>query len=184
MMVLMSEPVPAFRYHPDPVATGSVVAASAPCVVCGLVRGFLYVGPVYAVEEIIDGLCPWCIADGTAASALNAEFTDAADGAPPEISASVVDELSRRTPGYSSWQQDRWLYHCGDGCAFLGAIGRAELDDHPDALQALRHEHDCLGWERSDLDAYIDSLSRDGSPTAYLFRCLRCATHLAFSDFD
>src|SRR5438270_13873972 len=108
MMDEMAEPMPLFRYHPDPISTGSVVASSAGCLVCGLVRGFIYTGPVYALDEVIDGLCPWCISDGTAAAKFDAEFTDAALGAPREIPASVVDELCHRTPGYSSWQQDRW----------------------------------------------------------------------------
>ena len=184
MMVGMVEPMPVFRYHPNPIATGSVIASSAGCLACGQTRGFIYVGPVYAVEEVVDGLCPWCISDGTAASKFSAEFTDAAVGAPAGVPASVIDELCRRTPGYSSWQQDQWLYHCGDGCAFLGAVGRADLDGYPDALEMLCREHDGLGWEEGAVDAYIDSVSATGSPTAYLFSCMHCGGHLAYSDFD
>jgi hypothetical protein len=47
------------------------------------------------------GFCPWCIADGTAASKFDATFTDIGSGVPPEISASVCDELAHRTPGVS-----------------------------------------------------------------------------------
>ncbi|MGK5440406.1 CbrC family protein [Micromonospora sp. URMC 105] len=35
--------------------------------------------------------------------------------------------------GYS-WQQPSWLYHCGDGAAFLGAVGYDALRAHPDAV--------------------------------------------------
>ena len=177
----MREPLPAFRYHPDPLATGSVEPSGIECVACGRARGFTYVGPVYAVEEV-DGICPWCIADGTAASAFDAEFTDAASAAPTGIEASTIDQLVHRTPGYDSWQQDRWLYHCDDGCAFLGAVGRIELEAHPDALAMLRHEFNDFGWNRNEVEDYIDALSGHGSPTAYLFRCLHCAAHLAYSD--
>ena len=182
MMVGMVEPMPVFRYHPNPIATGSVVASSAACLACGQTRGFIYVGPVHAVEEVGEGLCPWCISDGTAASKFSAEFTDAAIDAPAGLPASVLDELCRRTPGYDSWQQDQWLYHCGDGCAFLGAVGRADLEAYPDALEMLRG--DLPGWEEGDVEAYIDGLSATGSPTAYLFSCMHCGQHLAYSDFD
>ena len=39
-----STALPAFRYHPDPVATGSVRSADEPCQVCGRRRGYLYDG--------------------------------------------------------------------------------------------------------------------------------------------
>ncbi len=39
----------------------------------------------------------------------------------------VIDEVSGRTPGFSGWQQERWLVHCGDACAFLGPAGRTEI---------------------------------------------------------
>jgi len=115
---------------------------------------------------------------------FDAEFTDGPVGAPTGVPASVVDELCGRTLGYTCWQQDRWLYHCGDGCAFLGAVGRAELDAHPDALQSSAESMTAWGSEEGDVNAYIDSLSRTGSPTAYLFASIRCGARLAFSDFD
>src|SRR6266480_2367057 len=67
-------PLPEFRYHPDPRATGVIVASEARCVACSRTRGFIYTGPVYAEQEFIDAFCPWCIADGTAARRFDAEF--------------------------------------------------------------------------------------------------------------
>jgi uncharacterized protein CbrC (UPF0167 family) len=71
--------LPAFRYHPDPVATGSVARSGEACDVCGEERGYLYEGLFIA--------------------------------------------------------------------------------------------------------AHLSELSIDSEPTAYLFVCLRCGTHLAYSDF-
>jgi uncharacterized protein CbrC (UPF0167 family) len=34
-----------------------------------------------------------------------------------------------------------------------------------------------------DSHAYVNRLTASGQPTAYLFRCLHCGAHLAFSDF-
>ena len=112
--------LPIFPYHPDPLATGSVVESEAACAACGRARGYLYGGPVFAEEE--QAFCPWCIADGTAAAAFDAEFTDVAD-APADVPAEVLEAIAQRTPGFSGWQQERWLYHCGDGAAYLGSEG-------------------------------------------------------------
>ncbi len=117
----MNDGLPVFRYHPDPVATGSVEQTSGECSVCGEDRGYLYVGPVYTEDDVTDGsLCPWCIADGRAASTFDAAFTDIGEYGPDDAPQSVLDEVSRRTPGFNAWQQDHWLYHCGDACAFVG----------------------------------------------------------------
>lgn len=178
----MSEGLPDFRYHPDPMASGSVAEVTVECVACEKDRSHVYVGPVYASGEYSSKFCPWCIADGTAASKFDAKFTDVGWGVPPEISASVRDELAQRTPGFHSWQQDHWLFHCGDACAFLGRIGRQHLEELPDALDMLLHENDEFGWTTRESQEYIDGLAADGEATAYLFRCLVCGTHLAFSD--
>jgi uncharacterized protein len=164
--------LPEFPYHPDPLATGSVEVSDTPCVACGQRRGFIYRGPVYAVEELVDRLCPWCIADGSAAEKFEAEFTDVGWGVPPAVPQSVVDEVATRTPGFSGSQQEHWLYHCGDAAAFLGRVGWAELQQYPDAIESLRRE------SQSDLT----ELDVDGDATAYLFRCRRCGHQIAYSD--
>ncbi|GAA3069926.1 CbrC family protein [Streptomyces glomeratus] len=171
----MSDPattaeLPSFPYHPDPLATGSVVAADTECLCCGLRRGYVYVGPVYAVADVRAELCPWCIADGSAAERFGAQFTEVTGEAPK----SVVRTVERCTPGFSGWQQERWLTHCGDAAEYLGRAGAKELADHPEAAQSLR---ETLG------ETFFASLDADGQPTAYLFRCRSCAQHVAYADF-
>ena len=73
-------PLPKFKYHPDPVATGSVKATEESCICCGRARGFIYVGSAYAEDELDEQICPWCIADGSAHSRFDASFTDEAGG--------------------------------------------------------------------------------------------------------
>lgn len=169
----VSSLLPNFRYHPDPVATGSVKESSAECIVCRRARGFIYVS---------EPVCPWCIADGSAAVELDITFTWTESGVPDDVPREVLLQIARRTPGFLGWQEQRWLYHCADGCAFLGAVGRRELDDYPDALTVLLHENDPYGWSPEQSRAYVDSLDINGSPSAYLFRCLHCGNHLAYSD--
>ncbi|MFI6515691.1 CbrC family protein [Spirillospora sp. NPDC050679] len=33
------------------------------------------------------------------------------------------------------------------------------------------------------MEHYLAALDRDGQPTAYLYECLVCGTHLAYPDF-
>jgi uncharacterized protein CbrC (UPF0167 family) len=141
-------PFPEFPYHPDPRSTGFVAEPEASCQACGEARGYIYTGPVYAAEELDQAFCPWCIADGTAAAKFDADFTDIGVGVPDDVPAEVTEQIAHRTPGFSGWQQEHWLYHCGDGAAFLGRAGGGELEPYPEAIDFLRHEHDEDDWPR------------------------------------
>lgn len=173
-------PLPVFAYHPDPMATGSIKPSDQACESCSQQRGYVYTGPVFAVEEI-EVLCPWCIADGSAADRFDATYCDVIP--PPGITDAVVDAIAMRTPGFSGWQQERWLFHCGDGAMFLGPAGAQELSGDEPALASLRAELANRRWTVEQIDGYLAALSRDGQPTAYLFECRSCGTHLAYSDF-
>jgi uncharacterized protein CbrC (UPF0167 family) len=173
---------PEFPYHPDPRTTGFVEPSDARCVVCAEVRGFIYTGPAYSRHELTNCLCPWCISDGSAAKKYDAHFTDVGWGVPDDVPQSAVEHIAARTPGFSGWQQEHWLYHCSDGAAFLGRTGWEELQPYPDAVESLRHEHDDLPLPADEVEEYLRGLSKDGEATAYLFRCRRCARHLAYSD--
>ncbi|MCU1499553.1 MAG: hypothetical protein JWM47_3506 [Acidimicrobiales bacterium] len=177
-------PLPAFRYHPDPVATGAFDARAGACRCCGERRGWVYAVTPYAQEDLRDALCPWCVADGSAANRFAATFTELGEHIPAGIPATVLDELAHRTPGFSAWQQERWLFHCDDGAAFLGAAGWAQLEAHPDAVAALLVQAASWGFTGEDAEAFVGSLDVDGASTAYLFRCLHCGTHLAYADLD
>ncbi len=176
----MTDGLPEFRYHPDPVGTGSVEPSDAACECCGQARGHRYTGPTYAVD-VVEDLCPWCIADGSAAERFDATFTDLDGDVPPE----VLDVVARRTPAFSTWQQGQWLCHCGDACAFLGPVGHHALEGLPaEAAEAV------VAWARSEggMDeaaaaSFAAALHRDGDASAYLFRCLHCGQHLAYADF-
>lgn len=170
--------IPAFRYHPDPVATGAAIPATAPCEVCRRDVALVYEGPFYAIEEP-SSVCLSCIADGSAARAFDGEFTDLFDGDVPD---DVRDEVLHRTPGFTAWQSELWLTHCGDAAAFLDRAGTAELAALPDARDDLVERGVRDGMTRDAMADVLESLHRDGDCTAYLFRCLHCGTHLAYWD--
>jgi uncharacterized protein len=179
--------LPNFRYHPDPLATGSIERSDDPCVCCGQTRGFVYVGPVYAVEEYVDCICPWCIADGSAHAKLAASFTDESGvggyGKWDEVPEAVRDEVAHRTPGFAGWQQEQWWTHCGDAGEFLGRVGSQELAGFgPEAVAAIRAAEDVP--EGREGERFMASLKRDGSPTAYLFRWTKCGEFGGYWDCD
>ncbi len=104
--------LPTFKYHPDPVLTGSIRRSNAFCLSCKRATGWIYVSAVYAVDELDEQLCPWCIADGAAHEAFDASFTDECGiggyGDWDAVPESVIEEVAFRTPGFSGWQQEMW----------------------------------------------------------------------------
>jgi uncharacterized protein CbrC (UPF0167 family) len=173
--------VPTFRYHPDPVGTGEVITSDAPCRCCGRQQEFIYTGPVYSAEEAVDELCLNCIADGSAATLFEAEFTDLLN-VPDDVPPQVLTEVLTRTPGFTGWQQEHWMFHCSDAAAYLGRVGYQELLAAPEALEMALREGDEYQWSPEQTQDYVRSLRADGDATGYLFRCLHCGTHLAYTD--
>lgn len=177
--------LPVFKYHPDPIATGSVEASDATCLACDEARGFIYTGLPYAEEELEDAVCPWCIAEGSAHEKFGAEFTDSAGvggyGKWEEVAPEVSAEVAQRTPGFTGWQQEMWFTHCGDAGAFLGRAGRRELEGFgSEAVAAIK---DDAGLDDDEWEDYFSSLDKAGEPTAYVFRCLHCGKFGGYSDF-
>jgi uncharacterized protein len=184
----MTNPLPTFKYHPDPIGTGSIEKSDATCVVCSRARGFIYKGHVIADGDLDDALCPWCIADGSAHERLGAEFADSSYvggtngwcAVPPD----VAREVATRTPSFVPWQNVYWFACCNDAAAFLGRAGHAEIAASYASVEAsLRAETQMVGAEHdADWAEYFTSLDKDDSPTAYVFQCLHCGALGGFSD--
>lgn len=184
----MTTPLPVFRYHRDPVATGSVVPGEIDCAVCGRRRDHGYAGPYVTADahfENGDPLCPWCIADGSAARVWRASFVAPAYLSPQAragMSADALAELELRTPAYPCLQQARWLDHHGEAATYLGEVGAAEYPSLPPAArEAVRlAAGDDPRRPLGDGDAVLRLRSDGDGPAAYLFACLHCEAHLAF----
>lgn len=176
-------PFPTFRYHPDPIASGSILVSSNVCGCCGLARGYAYAGPVYGEAGCPEALCPWCIADGSAHAQSGVTFVDseALDGEATETERAT---LVTRTPGFCAWQGGRWLSCCGGPAAFLAPVGHAEIRSAFPRLEAalmgcIVHGHGVAGGAAIRM---LESLQRDQPPTAYLFRCLTCESMPVYID--
>jgi uncharacterized protein CbrC (UPF0167 family) len=172
--------VPEFRYQPHAYQLGIIKKETTHCPCCEQQREYTYTGPFYTVEEV-EGICPWCIKDGRAAQKYDAEFQDS--GSCDEVdSEAYVDELVHRTPGYMGMQQEVWLSHCGDFCAFIGYVGWKEIvplkKELKDDLEQIKEEY---GYTQKELQQY---LVKDGSFQGYLFQCLHCKQHRLTVDAD
>jgi len=179
----VNEGLPEFDYHPDPIGTGAVQSQTRTCRCCGERRGWVYVLGAYGPTDLRDEVCPWCIADGSAAARFDVRFNDLTGcDLPPNLAEGVVDEVEQRTPGFAAWQQERWLFHCDDAAVFRGAAGWEELEDHPDALAMVVEQVAGWGLDPEDAMAVAGSLDVDDAATAYLFECRHCGAHLAYAD--
>ncbi len=168
-----------FRYHPNPLATESCfkLDEAVRCDCCGKMTKVRYVAAFYSVCEYQPDICPQCIQSGAAAKKYDGCFT--VDYGCPDIGDDARrDEVAYRTPGYTCIQQERWLTHCDDYCAYLGEITYQDLTD------ALREEliiswpADC-GYEPQQA---FDSLGYNFE--GHLFQCLHCGMHLLLAERD
>jgi uncharacterized protein len=154
------------------------VASPQCCQCCQRARGYIYTGPVYSEQELAEALCPWCIADGSAAKRFGATFVDseafAADASEP-----VIEEITERTPGFNTWQTERWPSCCGEPAAFVTPAGIAEIRAQFYQLEGslMTHIVHDLGLSGGAARQFLESLRRDHSPTVFVFKCQRCDTH-------
>jgi uncharacterized protein len=176
--------LPNFPYHPDPLASGSVIVSDATCRCCGEQRGFIYTGPVYAEDDLEDSLCPWCIADGSANEEFDAFFFDEV-GFPDDVPEEVVEEIAYRTPGFATWQDAEWPTCCGDAAAFLEPIGWAEIQArYPYAEgRLMTYIVQELQISGSAATRALHALNRESGPTAYIFQCRHCDAQPVYMDF-
>lgn len=178
--------LPLFKYHKDPVKTGVVIKKNFKCVCCYQEREYAYTGPVYSTHNgLEDNICPWCIADGSAAKKFEAEFTTI----PADINAVYADgfdlkEFTERTPGYISWQEQEWLIHCGDICEFHGDFSKEDL--RKNAVEWKQYVSTTLGLGEQELEeilAHYDP-KKGVDPAFYKFVCRNCGVVLFHCDFS
>jgi uncharacterized protein len=173
-VITVTSPLPAFRHHPDPLGSGSISASDAKCACCKQSRGYLYEGPVYGEEDEVP-LCPWCIHDGSAHEKLDVTFVDS-EAFDDDASAEAMDLICERTPGFNAWQGERWPSCCGAPAAFVTPAGAEEIRTKYPRLEGplmtyIVHDMSISGGAARRL---LDSLQKDQSPTAFIFKCLHC----------
>jgi len=179
--------LPAFTYFTRGALEAVVKASDEVCDCCGQRRGYLYTGPFYTTMREVD-LCPHCIADGSAAAKYEGAFNDIVvefdghviDAEAAKAPQSVIDALLHRTPGYSSWQGNRWAFHCGDGGIFQGDATDEAISNASDDAKA----HFDLVNDYPTFDRLFGGADTRRRPSAYHFKCRKCAMDLFLWDMD
>ncbi|GLX67540.1 CbrC family protein [Paenibacillus glycanilyticus] len=170
--------LPGFKYNPNALLLGVIKKETTICPVCKFKREYKYDGPFYSLEDV-EGICPWCISDGSAAKMYDGEFQDPANCDEVE-KEKYIDELMHRTPGYVSWQQEYWLSHCGDFCAIVQYVGWEQIkhleEELSEDIASICTDYDLTQEE------FQKCLLNEGSLQGYLFKCVRCGKHRLYVD--
>ena len=143
-------------------------------------KGYKYNSTIYARDEV-ETICPWCIADGSAAQKFDGMFLDDHPLRQANLPETVIEEVCKRTPGYSSWQQQVWQAHCGDACEFHG-------DASEDEMLNLEGENltGFLDREKIKLELWLeirDLYLPGGDPSIFKFVCRTCSQIIYTMDF-
>ncbi|WP_150526816.1 CbrC family protein [Roseibium sediminis] len=171
--------LPYFEYYPDPVGNGSIVEKSATCPCCQQRRTFMYVGPIYCIEEV-EEVCPWCIHDGSAADKWGANFNDIIH-APSGVPEHILVTVASRTPGYVSWQDNKWLFSHNDALVFRGdVVGKDLIKRNETAkISACRA---ALAEFKFPEDFDLSNVVFGGQPAIYLFQDRATGQYHAYAD--
>lgn len=179
--------LPKFKYSPNAYQLDIFVKEDGVCSICKEKRNLKYNSSFYSVDEP-EYICPWCIANGKASDKYDGEFNDycGIEGVSsdpkdekPTIPKEMLDEVCTKTPSYSSWQQEVWLSHCNEPCAFLG-YGTSEI--LKPILEEIKQDIENSGVP---IEHVKNGLTEDSSGLGtYLFKCCNCGKHRLHIDFD
>lgn len=117
----MSTELPTFPFRRD--AADAFEPSDLVCQCCNQARGFINTGsPTYSPVGV-DLLCPWCIADGSAAEKFQAQFFDAEfcddDGQTVNLPGDWQRAVFGQTPGFATYNPIGWWVHCGEPAEYL-----------------------------------------------------------------
>lgn len=179
-----TESLPTFRYHLDPIGSGSVVTSVKKCKCCRKARGFIYEGPTYSEDDLDEALCPWCIADGSAFEKYDVTFVSS-EAFDEDASDDAMNAICERTPGFNAWQTEKWPSCCGEPAAFVTPAGYEQIHTKYPRLEGelmmyIVHQMEISGGAATRT---LHSLQRDQSPTAFIFKCLHCDGMPAYIDW-
>jgi uncharacterized protein len=167
--------LPVFPLFLDPVRENVIEPSGAACGICGQSRGYVYTGPHYG--ELSDvTICPWCIADGSACSRgisfNNATILPLLDST-PQMNSEDQRLVEGCTPGFTTWQGNRWLMCCGRACLYLGEAESADLRGRwAEAVPSMFQDD---GYPPDEIEYVLNHVNKGGGPScAYVFQCQVC----------
>lgn len=177
--------LPKFKYSPNAYRLDLFENVEGVCSICNEKRQIKYISSFYSIENP-EYICPWCIANGKASEKYNGDFNDycGIEGVSPDpkapepsIKKEHLIEITNRTPSYTSWQQEVWLTHCNEPCAFIGYADSKLIEPFLDELK------DDIENSGIPTEYITKGLTNDSDLGAYLFQCLECGKHRLHVDF-
>lgn len=181
----MSQDLPNFRYHLDPLKTESIIQSDQTCECCGQQRGYAVAGGIYCIQTV-ETICPWCVADGSACKKFDGDCVASIDSQDNQISDEVRDEVLKRTPAFIGYQEEFWLCHCNDACQYQGFATQEDLAEiTPQDLQEFVSknwffDHLVENWSEYCEEYYFDR----NDPLFHKFACLHCQKKLYYADLS
>ena len=177
--------LPKFKYSPNAYELDLFEKVDGICSVCNEERHIKYNCSFYSREKP-DYICPWCVANGKASEKYNGDFNDycGIEGVSPDpndpeptIPKEMLLEICNKTPSYLSWQQEVWLTHCNEPCAF---IGYADSSIIKPLINELKDDIENIGIPTEHI---TEGITKDSHLGAYLFQCRNCGKHRLHIDF-
>jgi len=90
--------------------------------------------------------------------------------------------VETRTPGFVTWQGNRWLMCCGRACIYLGEADIGDLQGRWAAVVPSLFEDGDVPQEEQD--EFVRSLEGELGPGAYVFECQICHALKGYWDCD
>ena len=139
----------------------------------------MYVGPIYCTEDVSE-VCPWCIADGGASAKWAAVFNDIYD-IPSGVPVQIVEIITERTPGYSTWQGNKWLFSEHDALVFIGEVIGSQIIKKDETAKISACRKALVDWNFPD-DFDLSKVVLGGQPAIYLFQDRKTENYDAYAD--
>ena len=175
------EQLPTFKYFPDPIGAGSIKESNEVCMCCKQSRGYIYDSSFYSTQDN-NGICPWCIADGSASDKFEGEYNDSYPLEEDGINSEIIAEVCCRTPGFSSWQQEVWLSCCKDACEFHSDVSNEEMNKM--SFEAFKTAFHGSNISEDFFEQFKGSYRPFGNPSIYKWVCRHCRDVKYYADFS
>lgn len=201
--------LPNFKYHPNPIETGSILKSDEKCQCCNVSKGYIYCGSFYSKHPVRE-FCPWCIANGEAAEKFDGSFIASLESEffisnlsnekisllekvmalfsnkpkyPNNDLPQESDlELFCKTPGFSSYQEEVWLEHCGKPCEYHGLAVTEDLQGiSQEEIERLVNHSSMTLDDIKELAALPPKTKLDN---LFKFKCINCNELRFWEDLD
>ena len=147
-----------FNYMSDDYLSTVFADESFTCDCCKKISNAKYIGPQYSTADNDASLCPDCIQTGEAVQSGLVDFFNEID--PECVDENVSSEISCRTPGIFTWQDQEWATHCNDACEYHGdATAQDIIKADEKTIQIWMERYD---QSRNDWDTFMSGYQPGG----------------------